>query len=128
MNPEHLKQKPFKQIIKKKHEKLDKEEGESNEEEEESTTSSDKSEQDSESDTTTNNNEDEEDSETTETLPIHNVANTTMYDQDDSIHDEVDSSENENINETEIYENSGEQNNVHENKLLTTNFEVKVEN
>ena len=28
----------------------------------------------------------------------------------------------------EIYENNGEQNNAQEEKLLTTNFEVKVEN
>ena len=36
--PEQLKQKPFKEIFKKQHEKLDTQEGESNEEEEESTT------------------------------------------------------------------------------------------
>ena len=40
ITPEQLKQKPFKEIFKKQHEKLDTEEGESNEEEEESTTSS----------------------------------------------------------------------------------------
>ena len=51
MTPEQLKQKPFEEIFKIHHEKLDTEEGESNEEEEESTTSSEKSEQDSESDT-----------------------------------------------------------------------------
>ena len=53
MTPEQLKQKPFKEIFKIQHEKLDTEEGESNEEENESTTSSEKSEQDSESDTST---------------------------------------------------------------------------
>ena len=42
-----LKQKPFKEIFNKQHEKFDTEEGESNEEEQESTTSSEKSEQDS---------------------------------------------------------------------------------
>ena len=40
MTPEQFKQKPFKEIIKIGHEKLDAEEGESNEEEEESTISS----------------------------------------------------------------------------------------
>ena len=47
--PEQLKQKPFEEIIKKQHERLDTDERESNEEEEESTTSSEKSEKDSES-------------------------------------------------------------------------------
>ena len=51
MTPEQLKQKPFKEIFKKQHEKLDTEKGESNEEEDQATTSSEKSEQDSESDT-----------------------------------------------------------------------------
>ena len=52
MTPEQLKQKPFEEIIKFGHEKLNTEQGESNEEEQESTTSSEKSEQYSESDTT----------------------------------------------------------------------------
>ena len=46
MTPDQLKQKPFIEIFKKQHEKLDTEEGESNEQEEESTKSSEKSEQD----------------------------------------------------------------------------------
>ena len=62
MTPEQLKQKPFEEIFKIQHEKLDKEEGESNEQEEESTTSSEKSEQDSESDTSL---EDEQETNTT---------------------------------------------------------------
>ena len=57
MTPEQLKQKPFKEIFKKQHEKLDTEEGKSNGEEERTTTSSEKSQQDSESDTSA---EDEE--------------------------------------------------------------------
>ena len=57
MTSEQFKQKPFEDIFKKQHEKLDTQEGESNEDEDESTTSSQKSEQDSDSDTTT---EDEE--------------------------------------------------------------------
>ena len=62
MTPEQLKQKPFKEIFKKQHEKFDTEEGESNEEDQESTTSSENSKQDSESDTST---QDEEASEPT---------------------------------------------------------------
>ena len=57
MTPEQLKQKPFEEISKNQHEKVDTEKGESIEEEKKSTTSSDKSEQDSESDIAT---EDEE--------------------------------------------------------------------
>ena len=85
MTPQQLKKKPFKEIIKIGHEKLDTEERESNNEEEESITSSGMSNQDSESDTTTN---DTEESKPTETLQIHYVCNTTTYDEDDSIQDE----------------------------------------
>ena len=53
----------------------------------ESTISSDMSEQDSEPDTST---EDEEGSQTTETLHIHNVSNTTMHDEDNSSESEDD--------------------------------------
>ena len=53
MTPEQHKQKPFEEIFKNQHEKVDTEEGGSNEEEEKSTTSSEKSKQDSESGTTT---------------------------------------------------------------------------
>ena len=53
MTSEQFKQKPFEDIFKKQHEKLDTQGGESNEDEDESTTSSQKSEQDSDSDTTT---------------------------------------------------------------------------
>ena len=45
-----------------------------------------------------------------------------------TIHDEDDSSEDENVYEIETHTENGEQNNIQENKLLTTNFEVKVEN
>ena len=136
MTPEQLKQKPFKPIIKIKHrERLDTEEGESNKDEEETTTSSEMSEQDSASDTTTDDDtegskstEDEGESEATETLQIHNVCNTIMHDDDDdSIHDEDDSSGDENVIEIEPHTVNGEQDNAKENKLLTTNFEVKVE-
>ena len=50
-----------------------------------------------------------------------------MHNEDDSIHDENESSE-ENVTDIETHENNGEQNNKQEDKLLTTNFEVKVEN
>ena len=103
MTPEQLKQKPFEEIFKNQHDKVDTDEGESIEEEGKSTTSSDKSEQDSESDITT---EDEEETNTPETLEIHrsNMYNTTMHDKDNSIHHEYDTSEDENITEIETYE------------------------
>ena len=121
MTPEQLKQKPFEEIFKKQHEKFDTEEGESNEEEQESTTSSEKSEQDSESDTSI---QDEEASEPTQTFQTHNIVNETIHDEDDSSEE----SEEENMNEMQTYENNGEQNNAQEDKLLTTNFEVKGKN
>ena len=55
---------------------------------------------------------DQENLQTPETLQIHNVYNTTMHDKDDSIHDEYDTSEDENITEIEIYEHYGEK--IHE--------------
>ena len=51
-----------------------------------------------------------------------------MHDEHDSIYDKDESSEKENVTDIETYRNNGEANNVHENKLLTTNFEVKVKN
>ena len=119
MTPEQLKKKPFKPIIKvNTNEKLDTEEGESNTDEEKSTTSRDMSEQDFASDTIT---DDSEGSEPTETHQVHNVLNETTHDQDDS-------SEDENMIEIEPHSVNGEKNNQKENKLLTTNFEVKVGN
>ena len=124
MTPEQLKQKPFKQMLKKQHEKLDTEEGESNEEEEESTTSSEKSEQDSESDTST---EDEEESNTTEILQVHHGMNESAHDEENSSEAEDDTSEENSVYEIESHLLNGEQN-EQEDKLLTTNFEVRVEN
>ena len=110
MTPEQMKMNPIKPIIKvKTNEELDTVEGESIGEEEKSTTSSDKSEQDSESDITT---EDEEETNTSETLQIHDTYNTTMHDKDDLIHDEYDTSEDENIIEIETFEHYGEK--IHE--------------
>ena len=124
MTPEQLKQKPFKEIFKNQHEKLDTEEGESIEEEEKSTTSSDKSEQDSYSDITI---EDEDGTNTTETHQVHKVLNETTHDEENVSEAEDDTSQEENFIEMQIYENNREQN-KQEDKLLTPNFEVKVEN
>ena len=86
------------------------------------------SEQDSGSDTMNNDNEDEEDSKPTEPHQIHNGLNNIMYHEDNSSEPEDESSEGENITDIETHTNNEEQNNIHENKLLYTNLEVKVEN
>ena len=100
------------------------EEGESNEEEDKSTTSSDEPEQNSESDITT---EDEDKTNTTKTHQVHNVLNETTHDEENVSETEDDTSEDESVTEIQTYENNGKEN-IKENKLLTTNFEVKVEN
>ena len=116
MTPEQLKKKPFESIIKtKQHEELDTGEGESNKDEEESTTSSEMSEHYSPSDTTA---DDTEESKSTEIQQVHNILNETTHDEDDL-------SEDEHVTETEPHTVNGEQNNGKENKLLTTNFQVK---
>ena len=65
------------------------------------------SKQDSESDINVDDSQDEQNSHTPETLKIHIIYNTTMHDQDDLIHDEYDTSEDENITEIETYEDYG---------------------
>ena len=124
MTPEELKQKPVEEIFKNQHEKVDTDEGESIEEEEKSTTSSYKSEQNSDSDITT---EDEEETNTTETHQVHNVLNKTIHHEGNSSEAEDDRSEEQNLNEMQTYQNNREQN-KQDDKLLTTNFEVKVKN
>ena len=124
MTPEQLKQKSFEEIFKKQHDKLDTEEWESNEEEEESTTSFEISEQDSESDLST---KDEEVSEPTKTFETHNIVNETIDDEENSSQAEDDTSEENSVYEIESHLVNGEQCNAQEDKLLTTNFEVKVE-
>ena len=119
MTPEQLKQNP---ITVHPNKKLDTEEGESNtdeqestisnKEEEESSTFSDMSKQDTESYINLDDTQDQENSHTPETLQIHNVYNTTKHDKDDSIHDEYDTSEDENITKIETYEHYGEK--IHE--------------
>ena len=118
MTPEQIKQ----NTITVQHQKLDTEGGESNTDEQESTISnkeeeeystfSDMSKQDSESDINIDDNQDEQNSHTPQTLQIHNIYNTTMHDRDDLIHDEYDTSEDENITEIETYEDYGEK--IHE--------------
>ena len=108
MTPEQMQMNPIKQIIKvKTNEELDTEEGElktdeqestiSIEEEEKSTTSSAKSKQDFESDINVDDTQDQENSHTPETLQIHSMYDTTVHDKDDLIHDEYDTSEDDNI-------------------------------
>ena len=130
MTPEQMKMNPIKPIIKvQTNEELDKEEWESNtdeqestksiEEEEEFTTSeeltkdehstfSDISKQDSESDINVDETQHQENSYTPETLQ----NNTTIHDKNDLIHDEYDTSENENTIEIETIEDYGEK--IHE--------------
>ena len=114
MTPEQLKQKPFEEIFKNQLEKVDTDEGESSKVEEEYTTSeeystfSDMSKQDSESDINVDETQHQENSYTPETLQ----NNITIHDNDDLIHDENNTSENENTIEIETYEHHGEK--IHE--------------
>ena len=123
MTPEQMKMNPIKPIVKlKTNEELDTEEGESNtdeqdstisnKEEEESSTFSDMSKQNFGSDINIDDTQGEQNSHTPETLQIHNMYNTTMHDKDDLIHDEYDTSENDNITEIERYGEYGEK--IHE--------------
>ena len=121
MTPEQMKMNPIKPIIKvKTNEELDKEEGESIIDEEESTETSQElsEEQNSTCDIYI---EDQEDSKSIETSQVHNVLN-------NSIPNEADSHTVEDVTEIELPKVNGEQNNAKEDKLLTTNFEVKVGN
>ena len=130
MTPEQMKMNP---IIKlKTNEELDTEKGESNTDEQESTISnkeeeeyssfSDMSKQDSESDINVDDTQDEQNSHTSGTLQIHNIYNTTMHDKDDLIHDEYDTSEDENITETETFDHYGEK--IHETEESTETSQV----
>ena len=130
MTPEQMKMNPIKPIINvKTNEELDKEEGESNTDEQESTKSieeeegfttseeltkdeysafSDMSKQDSESDVNVDETQHQENSYTPKTLQ----NNTTIHDKNDLIHDEYDTSENENTIEIATIEDYGEK--IHE--------------
>ena len=65
--------------------------------------------------------EDEEESEVIEIQQVHNVLNKTT-------HDEKDTSDQKSVTETEAYTKNGEKNNAKQVKLLTTNFQVEIEN
>ena len=121
MTPEQMKMNPIKPMIKvKTNEELDKEEGESIIDEEESTETPHElsEEQKSTSDIYI---EDQEDSKSLETSQVHNVFN-------NFIPNEIDSHTVEDVTEIELPKLNGEQNNVKEDELLTTNFEMQTEN
>ena len=129
--PEQMKMNPIKPIIKvNTNEELDTEEGESSSDEQESTISnqeaeeystfSDMSKQDSESDIKVDHTQDEQNTYTPETLQ----NNTTIHDNDELIHDENNTSENENIIEIETYEDFGEKIHKTEESISTETSQV----
>ena len=142
MTPEQMKMNPIKPTIKvRTNEELDTEEGESNtdeqestksiEEEEEFTTSeeltkdeystfSDMSKQDSESEVNVDETQHQDNSYTPETLQ----NNTTIHDKNDLIHDEYDTSENENTIEIETIEDYGEKFHETEESIPTETSQV----
>ena len=130
MTPEQMKMNPIKPIIKvKTNEELDTEKGEStkvqhefttSEEEEEYSTFSDMSKQDSEFDINVNDNQDEQNTQTPETLQ----NNVTMHDEDDLIHEEYDTSEDENKTEIETYEDFGKKIHETEESISTETSQV----
>ena len=127
MTPEQLKQNP---ITVHPNQELNTEEGESNTDEQESTISnkeeeeystfSDMSKQDSKSDINVDDTQHQENSHTPEILQ----NNITMHDKDDLIHDEYDTSEDENITEIETYEDYGEKIHETEESKLTETSQV----
>ena len=131
MTSEQLKQKPFEEIFKNQHEKVDTEEGESNEEEEEFTTSekltkdeystfSEMSRQDSELDINVDETQHQENSYTPETLQ----NNTTMHDKHNLIHEEYNTSEDQNTIEIETIEQYGEKIHETEESISTETSQV----
>ena len=65
--------------------------------------------------------QDKKDSKSNETSQVHNVSNK-------SIPNDVDSHTVKHVTETELPKENGRQNNTKEDKVLTTTFEVTVEN
>ena len=63
----------------------------------------------------------------TQTHQVHNVLNENTHHEQNVSETQDDTSEEENVNKIQAYENNQEQN-KQEDKLLTNNFEVKVEN
>ena len=82
------------------------------------------SKQASESDTNVDETQDQENPHTLQTLQIHNIYNTTIHDKDDLIHDEYDTSEDENISEIETYEEYGEKIHETEESISTETSQV----
>ena len=140
-----MKKNPIKPIIKvKTNERLDTEVGESNSdeqeytisnkdeqeytlsnrEEEEYSTFSHMSEQNSESDINVHDTQDDQNSHTPETLQNHDKYNTTMHDKDDLIHDEYDTSEDENTIEIETFVQYGEKIQETEESIPTETSQV----
>ena len=117
MTPEQLKQKPFEEIFKKQHEKLETQDGESNEEEEESTTSPEKSEQDSESDNTA---DDTDASEPIQTYHTNQVLNNTTHDEQNSSEAQDEISEENSVYEIESHLVNGRKTNKKTNSYLST--------
>ena len=77
--------------------------------------------------------QDEQNPYTPETLQIHDIYNITMHDKDDLIHDEVihhedDSSDDKSVIEIEPPKQNGEQEIGKQNELLTTKFQMEIEN
>ena len=132
MTPEQMKMKPIKPMIKvNTNEELDTEEGESTKVQEEFTTSeeltedeystfSDISKQDSESALNVDDTQHPENPHTPETLQ----NNTTMHDKDNLIHDEYDTSENENTIEIETFEQHAEKIHETEESISTETSQV----
>ena len=110
MTPEQLKQNPI--TVFPESNTDEQESTISNKEEEKYSTFSDMSKQDSESDINNDQTQDQQNPHTPKPLHIHNTYDTTMHDKDDLIHDEYDTSEDENITEIETFEHYGE--NIHE--------------
>ena len=131
MTPEQMEMNPIKPIIKvKTNEELDTEEEESSKVQEEFTTSeeitkeystfSDMSKQNSESDINVDGTQHPENSHIPETMQ----NNTTMHDKNELIHDEYDTSEDQNIIEIETFEHYGEKSHESEESKLTETSQV----
>ena len=79
---------------------------------------------DSESDINVHDTQDEQNPHTPGTLQIHNTYNTTMHDKDDLIHEEYDTSEDENTIEIESFEHYGEKIHETEESISTETSQV----
>ena len=123
MTPEQLKQKSFEEIFKKKMTNLIRRNG-SQMKRKRNPPHPLKCLQDSESDLST---QDEEVSDT-QAFETHNIVNETIDDEENSSQAEDDTSEENSVHEIESHLVNREQYIAQENKLITTNFEVKVEN